>query len=289
MTETTETDDIEVEYLEPETVEEDTTPKTTKSGLGLIPVLMISAVAALLGAIGGAFGAQYLIPKTDYAPVQSQIDRAIADVKDENRKEIAALKSTLETLRLQTADSLDQSSFEAQLSVIEERVLALENTPAPSLPDVSPETLKALQKAQAEGFVWPDTSDLELDVTDLKADIALLKLDIEALEAQPFALSPNITEQVVQSGLLPSEPLEFPLKALLAAAQSEPTEQGFLARALNKHIKVKDADGPVALIEKAADEYAKGDLRSAIITFDKLPDDIQKAGQDWRDAVKTPK
>ncbi len=284
-----ETDDIDIEYLEPEAVEEEMVEPHHKSGVGFIPVLGIGLVAAILGAVGGAFGAQHLMPKPDFSSVETQIERAIADVKDENAKDMAALKKTIQTLRQQTSESAEIENFDTQFSDIEMRLTNLEKAPVSGMADINPETLEVLQNVQQDGFEWLDTSKLELQITDLKAEIALLKTEVTALEAQPFSLSDAVTEEIADAGLLPSEPLVFPREALLAAVQEEPAKQGFLARTFSKHIKVQEVDGPAVMIEKAAEAYAKGDLRSAVIIFDDLPEDVQKVGQDWREAVQTPK
>lgn len=284
-----ERDDIEVEYLEPETVEEEIFEHQRKSGVGFIPILGVGVAAAILGAVGGAFGAQYFAPKPDLSAVQTQIERAVADVKDMNEKEVAGLKKTVQTLRQQTIENMDNGSKDIetsnQLSELEARLSSLENTPAPTLPDISPETLSALQSAQADGFTWPDTDELETELSDVKAELALLKTEINELQTQSFKIDEVVTDQIVAQGLVIEE-VSFPMDNLLAAVKTDNEEQGFLARTLNKHVKVKEADDPVILIEQISNAIDNNDMKTAITNFDKLPEDLRNIAQDWRNSVQ---
>lgn len=290
-----ETDDIEVEYLEPDTVEEEVVEVKPKSGVGFIPVLGVGMVAAILGAVGGTFGAQYFTPKPDLSAVQAQIERAVADVKDANTKEIASLKNTVQTLRQQTSETTNQSELTEKIAAINRRLESLENAPEPTLSDISPETLNALQAAQADGFVWPDTDELETELSDVKAELALLKSNISSLEEKDAAIFDALlaVKDLVQLQNRPENvPLkltpniEFPKMKMLAVVESETTNIGFLARALNKHVKVKDANDPTVLIEQISTAIENDDIKSAIAVFDKLPEDMRVIGQDWRNSVQ---
>lgn len=282
-----ENDDIEVEYLEPEDVEEITPEPTRRKGLGLKTIMTFSAAAALLGAIGGAFGAQYFVPKPDLSAVQVQIDRAVASVKDENAKALSDLKTTVQTLRQQTIENMDAENVDAMISGIESRITALENMPVPILPEIDAQTLTALQKAQEDGFNWPDISELETQLSDMEAEIALLRSELEAAQAQPFAMNADTTKSIVQNGLLPIDPPEFPLSTLMSAVEEKMENKGFLARTFSKHVQLREPDDPIVLIEAAGKAAKAGDLSSAIKAFDQLPEDIRKLGQDWRNAAET--
>ncbi len=282
-----ENDDIEVEYLEPEDVEEITPEPTRRKGLGLKTIMTFSAAAALLGAIGGAFGAQYFVPKPDLSAVQVQIDRAVASVKDENAKALSDLKTTVQTLRQQTIENMDAENVDAMISGIESRITALENMPVPILPEIDAQTLTVFQKAQEDGFNWPDISELETQLSDMEAEIALLRSELEAAQAQPFAMNADTTKSIVQNGLLPIDPPEFPLSTLMSAVEEKMENKGFLARTFSKHVQLREPDDPIVLIEAAGKAAKAGDLSSAIKAFDQLPEDIRKLGQDWRNAAET--
>tara|TARA_R110002020_G_scaffold155992_6_gene337479 strand:- start:2400 stop:3314 length:915 start_codon:yes stop_codon:yes gene_type:complete len=268
-----------------------------RKGLGLIPVLGLSLLAALLGAvggaIGGAYGTHYLFPPTNADELRAAVQQDVGQLETKTQAKIDDIRQELSGLETRLSQASSETDIQSFITGIEERLQTLENAPAPSLPGIDPETLSALKAAQSDGFNWPETNEidsqianlnsktvaLEDQIVGLNAQIESLEGDLEAREAQPKIVQPE-TDDVKSIGP------KFPKQALLNAARNRAESQGFLSRTLNKHVSVDSPDNPKNLIEKIETAYEKGDIYTAIKTFDRLPSDIRSAGQDWRDAAE---
>lgn len=268
-----------------------------RKGLGLLPVLGLSLLAALLGAvggaIGGAYGTHYLFPPTSADDLRAAVQQEVGQLETKTDAEINDIRQELSGLKTRLSQTSSETEIQSFITGIEERLQTLENAPAPSLPDIDSDTLNALKAAQNDGFNWPETNEidsriaklnsktegLEAQIVGLTAQIESLEGDLEAREAQPRIVQPE-TDTVKSIGP------EFPKQALLNAARNRAESQGFLSRTLNKHVSVDSPDSPKNLIEKIETAYEKGDIYTAIKTFDRLPSDIRSAGQDWRDAAE---
>jgi len=79
--------------------------------------------------------------------------------------------------------------------------------------------------------------------------------------------------------------LAFP-KAAMVAAIEDNVEGGLFKRVLSKHVRVKDEDDPLGLIELIEADIVAGRLESAIMKYDRLPDGVRAAGQAWYESVK---
>lgn len=268
-----------------------------RKGLGLFPVLGLSLLAALLGAvggaIGGAYGTHYLFPPTSADDLRASVQQEVGQLETKTQAEIGDIRKELSGLETRLSQASSETDIQSFITGIEERLQTLENAPAPSLPDIDSDTLNALKAAQNDGFNWPETNEidsqianlnsktvaLEAEIVGLNAQIESLEGDLEARDAQPKIVQPE-TDDVKSIGP------KFPKQALLNAARNRAESQGFLSRTLNKHVSVDSPDNPKNLIEKIETAYEKGDIYTAIKTFDRLPSDIRSAGQDWRDAAE---
>ena len=268
-----------------------------RKGLGLIPVLGLSLLAALLGAvggaIGGAYGTHYLFPPTNADELRAAVQQDVGQLETKTQAKIDDIRQELSGLETRLSQASSETDIQSFITGIEERLQTLENAPAPSLPGIDPETLSALKAAQIDGFNWPETNEidsqianlnskteaLEAQIVGLNAQIESLEGELEAREAQPKIVQPE-TDTAKSIGP------EFPKQALLNAAKNRAESQGFLSRTLNKHVSVDSPDSPKNLIEKIETAYEKGDIYTAIKTFDRLPSDVRSAGQDWRDAAE---
>lgn len=297
--------DESVETSDPEemsefTYEEDVPQK--KKGLGVFSVLGISLFVGILAALGGAYGAQYLTPPADFSALKTDFQKDMSEF----RQDISQAKSEMKTSLGEFSQELDKMQAEIKransedlkpaLAEMQERLVTLENAPEPSVSDVDPETIRALKAAQKDGFKWPETKTIVAGITELKTETARLaaqmesiKTDIETVETKLEDVS-TAPEQTLEQTVSETEPAQavgpaFPKQALLNAAKARADSQGLFARTLHKHITVDSPDSPKNLIEKTETAYAKGDVYTAIKTFDRLPSDIRTAGQDWRVAA----
>ena len=268
-------------------------PATERRGLGLVPVLGLSLLAALLGAVGGAYGTHYLFPPANMDDLRADVQQDVSRIEAETQTAVEDLRQMVAGLEGQVSDASPGINIEGALTAIDERLQTLENAPSPSLPEIDPDTLSALKDAQRDGFSWPETDVIENSVSDLSAKTDGLEAQIEGLNAQINSLETELKAQeprpqVTQTGVDTAAALGlgFPKQALLKAANTRAESQGFLSRTLNKHVSVDSPDSPKSLIEKIEIAYDKGDIYTAIKTFDRLPSDIRSAGQDWRAAAE---
>jgi hypothetical protein len=268
-----------------------------RKGLGLIPVLGLSLLAALLGAaggaIGGAYGTHYLFPPTNVDDMRAAVQQDVGQLETKTQAEINDIRQDLSGLETRLSQTSSETEIQSFIAGFEERLQTLENAPAPSLPDIDPDTLNALKAAQNDGFNWPEMNEIDSQIAKLNSKTEALEAQIVGLNAQIESLEGELEAREAQSRIVQSETdtvrsigPEFPKQALLNAAKNRAESQGFLSRTLNKHVSVDSPDSPKNLIEKIETAYEKGDIYTAIKTFDRLPSDIRSAGQDWRDAAE---
>jgi len=274
--------------------------------------ILTGFLAGLIGAAGGGFGAYTALKKFSPTPiVPTQIDLAPveASLKGLNDR-LSAAETDLQTLSKRSA--LDTEPVD--LSGLEGRVSALENAPSP---EINPDALTALQAAQKDGFEWPDTAALEDRIRDLEAKtkapvdapipqslmerLALLEAELETFHNAEPMTAPQLDEDMVsdiQARLTalenrpPPTPrverisiLAFP-KAQLVTAVEANMEGGMIQKTLSRHIRVKDANDPLTLIEGIEEDLNEGRLTAAAEKFERLPMPVRRAGQAWYESVK---
>lgn len=290
--ETSETEESLDESYQEDYAHQEEAP-SSKKGIGIFPVLGLSLLAALLGAVGGAYGTHYLFPPANIENVRAELRQDVAQMNAEAQTATNDIRQELSKLETRISQVNSESDFQSVTTNIEERLQTLENRPAPSLPDIDPDTLNALKAAQNDGFNWPETDKIEEQIAALISKTETLETQISSLEAEIDSLETDLNARearsvTTQAEIEAAEPIgpEFPKQALLDAAKTRAESQGFLSRTLNKHVSVDNPDSPVNLIEKIQTAYEKGDIYTAIKTFDRLPSDIRMAGQDWRDAAE---
>lgn len=242
--------------------------------------ILTGLLAGLIGAIGGGAGIYAALKTAAPKPAATQsVDLSPLETKF---KQLSARLKTAED-KLQAAANRPAPNFEpTDLSDVESRLRALETAPRP---DIDPEALTALQSAQKDGFEWPDVSDLESRIEALEsgsdgavqAGGALSDLEdrLNALENRP-ALRPVVERVSI---------LAYPKDQLIDALET--TKSGnLIEKTLSRHIRVKDANDPLTLIEGIETDLQDGDLAAALEKFDRLPAPVQSAGQAWYESVK---
>lgn len=286
------TDDIEVEVVEPEEIEEDETSESVRKGIGIVPVIVLSVLAALFGTLGGAYGAQYITKAPDLLTVDSQIALKTAELKEYHQKALNKLNEDISALKNDLMQVQGGQASEEVLAVLQNRVETLESRPLPEFPEIDEDVVTALQKAQADGFDWPDMSGietrldkLEIDFSDVSNRLIRVSDSVEGLNNQALLDMPTVKSDVPFSIETNVSLPAFPETALREAAALAVSKKGFFARTLTKHIDVRHPSDPIVLIEKASAAVKSGDLELARKTLDALPDDIKSVGQDWRDAA----
>lgn len=287
-------DDIDVEIVESEEIERVDTLETQKKGVGLFSVVLLSGFAAMIGAVGGAYGAQYLVETPDLSAIDSQVSLKVADIEDKTQKSVAALRTELDVLKTNIMDVQGGQASEQVLASLQNRLDALENAPLSNMPDIDADAVSALQKAQADGFNWPNLTEIEANISRLEQEHADLSDRLQNISEEFETFKEAPIDVIALGGEAAPEPITitqtltlpvFPEIALRKSAEEAVSQKGFLARTLSKHIDVKQPNDPIVLIEKAALAVKSGNLDLAVKTFDQLPDEIKVAGQDWRDAA----
>jgi len=261
--------------------------KTIRAGVGMKTALLLSVLAALAGAFGGAAISQAVNLKSPADDkVRSQLESFSQD-KDTLRQEVSQLEETVNTLKTQKPKEL--TTLETRLKKLEQervpadesafadigaRVEALENSPAAqqagnTIPDDILGRLEALEK-QAPN-------------TDLNEIVDRLdRLEVQSItqpqKSQGFDATPAAT--TAQANLIPPFPRDDVLRAT-----ANSSEGGWLNRTLNKHVKIRDADqaSPESLVDQIQAYLDIGDYGEALATFDKLPSKARTAGKAWRD------
>ncbi len=279
--------------------------------------ILTGLIASLIGAFGGGYGvyaglkaqspSAAEMPNVDLAPLESKI---------------ASLTTRLEAAEVSVKKAANRptpkpapTAEPVDLSGLEKRLDALESAP---LPEIDPAALTALQSAQKDGFDWPDTSSLEdrlaeletkLDETpemsgptDLLDRLETLEAEFESAQAEEAsdglddaqaerldALEARLT--ALENRPAPKANIErvsilaFPKDAMVAAVEDN-IEGGILKKTLSRHVRVKDENDPLTLIEGIEADIAKGRLNAAIKKYDQLPEPIRTAGLAWYESVK---
>ena len=185
-------------------------------------------------------------------------------------KRIAALEARAET---SSDPATGTTAFEARIAELEAQAERLSNSvaaaPVAAVPNNVMKRVKALE-AQVETL-----QNIEpLPAID-DEQMSALKTRLSALENRPPPTP--VVERV--------SILAFP-KAQMVAAVEENMEGGLIQKTLSRHIRVKDADDPLTLIDGIETDLNEGRLDAAAKKFERLPSPVQTAGQAWYESVK---
>ena len=277
-------------------------------GPGLKGTLLAGLLAGVVG-LAGATAGVYFALKTQKAPdiqtVKIDVEALKAELLNAQSVQLKSIETRLQKLEanLKTV-SETQAKPEAipDLTPLEDRLARLE---AASDIEISPETLSALTQAQADGFDWPDVSTLEARLDALETsepeqapDLGTIETRLKALEARkpsvetatiPKTLLSRISvledQANVNAQAAQFSQIEFPKELLLKAAKNT-SDGNVLQRALSKHVRVKDDDDPVTLIEGIEADISAGQYNQALVKFESLPKDVQAIGKSWYEVVQ---
>ena len=277
-------------------------------GPGLKGTLLAGLLAGVVG-LAGATAGVYFGLKTQKAPdiqtVKIDVEALKAELLNAQSVQLKSIETRLQKLEanLKTV-SETQAKPEAipDLTPLEDRLARLE---AASDIEISPETLSALTQAQADGFDWPDVSTLEARLDALETsepeqapDLGIIETRLKALETRkpsvetatiPKTLLSRISvledQANVNAQAAQFSQIEFPKELLLKAAKNT-SDGNVLQRALSKHVRVKDDDDPVTLIEGIEADISAGQYNQALVKFESLPTDVQAIGKSWYEVVQ---
>ncbi len=298
----------EVETLTEETDEEVAPePETPREKSPWKAFIFTGLLAGLIGAAVGGYGVYEAYNRfaptpaqpaeVDFSSIEAQLEAFSARISD--------TEEALSDVKIPEQDPVDLSGLETRLAKLE----------AAPRPEIDPAALSALQKAQADGFEWPDQSAVEARIaaletslgampetampTDLMERLSTLEVEIEALqqtektnalgEAQLAELNSRISalenqpapEPVIERVSI----LAFPKAQLIQAVEDNQTG-GIVEKALSRHIRVKSENDPLSLIDGIETDISEGRLTDAAEKFERLPAPVRSAGQAWYESVK---
>ena len=187
------------------------------------------------------------------------------------------IEGRIAVLEAQAETSPDSATVSTAL---EERISELEtqvktsatltaSAPAVAVPDNLMKRLKTLE-AEAEMFRNAEAVSA-LDDEKMTA----LESRLSALENRP-APSPVVKRVSI---------LAFP-KAQMVSAVEANMDGGLIKKTLSRHIRVKDDNDPLTLIEGIETDLSEGRLVAAAEKFERLPSPVRSAGQAWYESVK---
>lgn len=269
--------------------------------------ILTGLLAGLLGAAAGGYGAYEALTRLSPEPVpQAQVDLSPVQSRlDQISDRLTKVETAAREANAREIEPVDLSDLEVRLD-------ALESAPNP---EIDPGALTALRDAQADGFQWPDVSALETRLTALETAaetqsapsvptevmdrIAALETEMEtARNAEPVAMMDpevmsDLTARLAElENRPPPKPviervsiLAFPKAQMIEAVEDNQTG-GMIEKALSRHIRVKDANDPLTLIDGIEADLSEGRLAAAAKKFERLPSDVQVAGQAWYESVK---
>ena len=276
--------------------------------------ILTGLLAGLIGAVGGGAGIYAALKKVSPKPAAIQsVDLSPLEI---NFKRLSARVKTaedkLQEVANRPAPEPAQDFIPTELSDVENRLHALENAPRP---EIDPEALSALLSAQKDGFEWPDVSNLETRIESLESKpdaeiqtevpaelierLTALEDNLESLQTDSSAteqIGSVISDLEARLTALENRPaptsvvkrvsiLAFPKDQLMDALEA--TKSGnLIEKTLSRHIRVKDANDPLTLIEGIETDLSGGDLTAALEKFKRLPAPVQSAGQAWYESVK---
>ena len=276
--------------------------------------ILTGLLASLIGAIGGGAGIYAALKAVSPKPVATQpVDLSPLEANYKRLSDrVKTAEFKLKEVANRPAPALAQEFEPTDLSDVERRLQALENAPRP---EIDPAALAALQSAQKDGFEWPDASNLETRIESLEsqADAAVqaevpaefldrltaLENNIESLQnasRKTAGVGGTISDLEARLDRLENRPaptpvvkrvsiLAFPKDQLIETLEA--TKSGnIIEKTLSRHIRVKDANDPLTLIEGIETDLSGGDLTAAIEKFKRLPAPVQSAGQAWYESVK---
>ena len=272
--------------------------------------ILTGLIASLIGAFGGGYGVYTGLK----AQSPSLADASNVDLSPLETK-IADLTTRLNAAEASVKKAVNRpapKSDPVDLSGLEKRLDALESAPRP---EIDPAALTALQSAQEDGFDWPDTSGLENRLAELETKLDELPepsgptdlLDrLETLESEfetrdgsadlDKARAERFEDLETRLSDLENRPtanpriervsiLAFPKEDMVSAVE-ENIEGGLFKKTLSRHVRVKDENDPLSLIEGIEADIANGRLEGAAEKYDRLPEPVRAAGQAWYDSVK---
>ena len=233
------------------------------------------------------------VPKTvpvDFSADFSTIEARLDALESAPAPEIDP--DALTALQAAQADGFewpDTSSLEDRLSALETETEAAAKLAVASENLAASEAAEAAEVSESSEMTASIMERLDAIEVDMKAKPepvvqtkAIVETRLEDLEARLDTLEnrPAPAPRVKRVSIL-----AFPKAAMIEAVEDS-VEGGIMKRTLSKHIRVKDDDDPITLIDAIEADIAQGRLDAAANKFDRLPEPVRAAGQAWYKSVK---
>lgn len=269
--------------------------------------ILTGFLAGLFGASAGGYAAYEGLQRFAPKPVPSaEVDLSSVESRLEAfGARISEAENGLLDVKIPEQEPVDLSGLETRLAELE----------AAPRPEIDPAALSALQDAQADGFEWPDQSAVESRIAaletsvealpetnvppDLLERLSALEAELEALQQIESADSLNetqLSELNSRISALENQPapepviervsiLAFPKAQLIQAVEDNQTG-GIVEKTLSRHVRVKNPNDPLTLIDGIETDLSEGRLTDAAKKFERLPAPVRSAGQAWYESVK---
>ena len=215
-----------------------------------------------------------------------------------------APRPEIDPAALSALQAAQKDGFEwPDTTALEDRIAGLETKAETSLkpaPDMTAfEDRLAALEAQAQTRSDTDTDTDAAVPSDLMDRINALEDNVQAFqnaepatgldEATMAAMAARVTKLENRPPPMPTVEtvaiLAFP-KAQMIAAVEENMEGGMIKKTLSRHIRVKDDNDPLTLIDGIEADLSGGRLGAAAEKFERLPAPVRAKGQAWYESVK---
>ncbi len=175
----------------------------------------------------------------------------------------------------------DVSDLEARIAALESETQARETRAT----EVKASESEAKGETDVPAGIRERLTALENNFEDLKTSSSGALEAVERLSAVEVRLKAFENRPPPEPVVERVSILAFPKDALIEAADK--TQEGnILEKTLSRHIRVKDANDPLTLIEGIEKDLSAGALTSALEKFERLPAPVKAAGQAWSESVR---
>jgi len=178
---------------------------------------------------------------------------------------IAGLEAQAET---SSEPAFDSATWEDRIAALE----AAKTINTPSVAAIPPEMMDRLKALETDLEALQNTDPVSTVGEDM---MSAMEARVSALENRPPP-SPVVEKIAI---------LAFPKTQLIAAAEAN-MDGGMIKKTLSRHIRIKDANDPLTLIDGIETDLSGGRLSAAAEKFERLPSPVRAAGQAWYESVK---
>lgn len=181
------------------------------------------------------------------------------------------LEDRIAVIEARAETTTDTTALEGRIGDLEARSEEISNA-ALAATAVSPEMMDRLKALEIE---LETLRNAEPVTAANEAIMSALDARVSAMENRPPPIP--VVERVAI--------LAFPKSQMIAAVEAN-MDGGMIKKTLSRHIRVKDENDPLTLIDGIETDLIDGRLRAAAEKFERLPSPVRAKGQAWYDSVK---